>query len=104
MTVRERVRAIRGRLEPVYGARLRGVVVYGSESRGSATPESDIDVLVLVDGPVHLWSDVKAALQALYPLRVQWGRPISPKPVNATLYEESAWPLFVRAREEGVRG
>ena len=50
---RDRVmREIRRRLESAYGARLRGIVLYGSEARGDAGPDSDIDLLVLLEGPV----------------------------------------------------
>ena len=33
-----------------FGDRLRGIRLYGSTARGDWTPESDIDVLVLLDG------------------------------------------------------
>lgn len=36
----------------VYGARLRGVLLYGSLARGEAVPSSDVDVLVLLSGPI----------------------------------------------------
>ena len=45
---------IKSRLQAVYGDRLRGVVLYGSEARGEATPDSDVDILVLLTGPVAL--------------------------------------------------
>ena len=45
---------IKSCLQAVYGDRLRGVVLYGSEARGEATPDSDVDILVLLTGPVAL--------------------------------------------------
>lgn len=33
---------IKSRLQAVYGDRLRGVILYGSEARGEATPDSDV--------------------------------------------------------------
>ena len=34
----------------VYRDRLKAVILYGSVARGTATNESDIDIMVLVDG------------------------------------------------------
>ena len=100
---REEVLAeIKAALAQAYGPRLQRVVLYGSEARGESRPDSDIDVLVLLDGPIHLWEDVRAALLALYPLSLRWGRPISPKPVDVREYDAGTCPLFRQAEVEGV--
>jgi uncharacterized protein len=44
---------LRRRLEARFGARLSDVRVFGSQARGTAHEESDVDVLVLVDGVTH---------------------------------------------------
>lgn len=38
------------RLHQVYGDKLRAVILYGSVARGTQTDESDVDIMVLVDG------------------------------------------------------
>jgi uncharacterized protein len=40
---------VRVGLERIYGPRLRGVYLYGSAARDQLTPDSDIDVAVLLD-------------------------------------------------------
>jgi predicted nucleotidyltransferase len=40
---------VRAGLERIYGERLRGVYLYGSAARDELTPESDIDVAVILD-------------------------------------------------------
>lgn len=37
-------------LYQVYGSKLKEVILYGSVARGTQTPDSDIDIMVLVDG------------------------------------------------------
>ena len=37
-------------LKAVYGSKLKSVILYGSAARGTATDESDVDIMVLVDG------------------------------------------------------
>ena len=39
------LKRIKALLEPAFGSRLRGVVLYGSEARGEATPDSNVDIL-----------------------------------------------------------
>lgn len=36
-------------LKAVYGDKLKSVILYGSVARGTATNESDVDIMVLVD-------------------------------------------------------
>lgn len=36
----------------IYGKRLKQVLLYGSHARGEATPESDVDVMVILADPV----------------------------------------------------
>ena len=44
-------------LEAVYGDRLRGVYLYGSGARDQLTPESDIDVAVILDAIPNRWAE-----------------------------------------------
>lgn len=37
-------------LEKAYSNKLKAVILYGSVARGEATSESDIDIMLLVDG------------------------------------------------------
>lgn len=40
---------VRAGLEKIYGPHLRGVYLYGSAARDQLTPDSDIDVAVILD-------------------------------------------------------
>lgn len=44
------VQALQGACEAVYGRRLHALVVFGSVARGTPRPDSDIDLLLVVDG------------------------------------------------------
>lgn len=93
---------IRLALDETFGTRLRGVILYGSEARGSAGPDSDVDLLVLLDGPPCEPADSWAAIDALYPLSLEVGRPIHAEPVDVREYERQTFPLYRVARREGI--
>ncbi len=71
---------IKACLQAVYGDRLRGVVLYGSEARGEATPDSDVDILVLLAGPVALGQELRTIIAALYPLPLEVDRVLAHSP------------------------
>ena len=61
--VDERLRRIlaqlRSRLETHYGDRLVKTILFGSQARGDARPDSDIDVLVVLKGKLSPGEEVK---------------------------------------------
>jgi len=89
-------------LRCAFADRLRGLVLYGSEARGAARPDSDVDLLVLLSSPVKHREDLWASIRALYPLMLDLERPIHPKPVDIAEYEDGACPLYRQARQEGI--
>ena len=102
MTREELLKEIKTRLSKVHGKRLQGVVLYGSEARGTAGPDSDIDVLVLLEGPVDYMQDLQTNIKTLYPLSLEIERPISAKPIETSEYESVECPLYQRAHQEGI--
>ncbi len=94
---------IKRRLERLHGERLRGIVLFGSAARGSAAEDSDIDVLVLLRGPVALGRDLETNIEALFPLSLELGQPISATPVDEKQYEAFECPLFLNAKKDGIR-
>ena len=89
-------------LEGAFGQRLRGLVLYGSEARGEAGPDSDVDLLVLLDEVPRYVDDLLTCIDALYPLSQQIDRRISAKPVPADQYETVECPLYQAAHREGI--
>ncbi len=102
MTRDELLKEVKLRLMARHGGRLRGVILYGSEARGESGPDSDIDLLVLLDDQVDYGRDLEANLEALYPLALRIGRRISAKPASARQYETTECPLYRIVHRQGV--
>jgi predicted nucleotidyltransferase len=98
----ELLNRIKDRLEDAYGDRLQGIVLYGSEARGEAEPDSDIDLLVLLKGPIELWNDIQTNVHALYDLQLEVIRPIHAMPVDVEVFQAGEYALYRNAKREGV--
>ncbi|MBI3793254.1 MAG: nucleotidyltransferase domain-containing protein [Nitrospinae bacterium] len=98
----EILKQIKSRLAEAYGSRLKAVVLYGSEARGDSEPDSDIDVLVVLDGEIRLGEDVVKIIDVLYPLQLKVFRPIHALPVSAADYAAGEYALYRNAKRQGV--
>jgi predicted nucleotidyltransferase len=96
------LKRVKSKLQIVFGQRLQGLILYGSEARHEADRDSDIDFLVLLTGPVDQGEDSWTCIRALYPLVLELERPIHAKPVDIKEYEAQVWPLYQSVKEEGV--
>ena len=85
----------------VLGATL---ILYGSHARGSAGPDSDYDLLVLVDGPLNQQLEDRIG-DRLYALELESGTVLS-----LLVYEKHTWetslckamPLHRSVEQEGI--
>ena len=93
---------MKSRLAGAFGPRLQGVVLYGSAARGDAGADSDIDLLVLLAGPIDAWPDIRAAVGALYELEGEIGRHIHVAPADIADYRAARFALYRNAQREGI--
>ena len=96
------VRRVKARLEEAYGARFAGLVLYGSYARGEAGPDSDVDLLVLLDGPVDRWAEIRRFVPLVYDLEVETGEWISLVAVDRTDVDVPEERFLRRALSDGI--
>jgi uncharacterized protein len=89
-------------LEQIYGPRLAGLVLFGSQARGDARPDSDIDVMLVLDGPVNRSEEVRRISRFRADLCLRHNVVISCVYVSAAEAESSGEPLLQNIRTEGV--
>jgi predicted nucleotidyltransferase len=93
---------IRSRLEVAFQDRLQGVLLYGSEARGEARRDSDLDLMVLLEEPVRLGEDLETIVDALYPVQLEIEAPIHALPVSVQSFEAGEYGIYRRAKREGA--
>ena len=59
---------LRARLLAHRKGRVRQIILYGSRARGTASPESDFDVLVIEADPVFKWDEMRRLRQVVHDL------------------------------------
>jgi len=102
MNREELLNQIKDRLRDAHGERLQGIILYGSEARGEAEPDSDIDLLVLLNGPVKFGRDSRTNIDVLYDLQLEVIRPIHAMPVDIEAFRAGKYALYRNAKKEGV--
>ena len=102
MLTQEIRKEIRARLADAFRERLHGVLLYGSEARNEAREGSDLDLMVLLDGPVRLGRDLDTIVEALYPVQLEIEAPIHATPVASKVFEAGEYGLYRSARRDGV--
>jgi predicted nucleotidyltransferase len=92
-----------GELRSLYGPRLRRIALFGSWARGEATPESDIDLLVVLDAMVSPWEELRAMEPILWRHSLEHDTVVTAVPVTEQELEDLRSPALERARDEARR-
>jgi predicted nucleotidyltransferase len=98
----EILRDIKAALKDAFGERLERVVLFGSAARGDDTPESDIDLMLVLKSMTSRARDLMQAIHASYPVTFAIGRHMSIHPVAEDWYLHADVPLLWNVRREGI--
>jgi uncharacterized protein len=89
-------------LADLYGDRLLHLTLFGSQARGDAEPESDIDVLVVLKPPVNPGEEIKRTGKVVADLSLRYDVVISCLFMDETSYQTHHGSLLRNIRKEGI--
>jgi uncharacterized protein len=89
-------------LKELYGDRFRGLLLYGSYARGEATEGSDVDLLLLLDGPVDLSHEILRIEPIKWPLGLAADALLAVTPVSYQKFQKAETSFLQTVRQEAV--
>ncbi|MEN6338163.1 MAG: nucleotidyltransferase domain-containing protein [Phycisphaerales bacterium] len=91
---------VRAGLEKIYGPRLRGVYLYGSGARDQLTPDSDVDIAVVLDEVDD--SEHERASQLGCDLSLEYDTLVSFLFVSEADFQKGRFAIHRIIRKEGI--
>jgi uncharacterized protein len=93
---------LRTQLEQQYRERLDRVILFGSQARGEATEDSDIDVLIVLDDQVNVSVEIQQTSEFVAQLCLEHNVLISRFFMARSRFETENTPLLRNIRREGI--
>ena len=94
---------LRQSLERLYGDRLVHLILYGSRAREDAEPDSDIDVMVVLKGPVIPGREIDRTSEIRSSLSLKYEVLVSCVYMPEERYRAEQSSLLINVRREGIR-
>ncbi len=102
MEIKEVLEEFKKEIEKLYGKQLKRVILYGSYARGDATEDSDIDLLIVLEGNIIPGKEIDRMIDIITEINLNYGVLISVYPVSEEDYTNLNSPLLINVRREGI--
>ncbi|AFY73475.1 putative nucleotidyltransferase [Synechococcus sp. PCC 7502] len=89
-------------MKEIYADRLHSLVLFGSQARGEANQDSDIDILVILKDEVDSWTEIKRTGGFIAQLSLENNILINNIFVSAQQFSEQNTALMRNVKREGI--
>jgi predicted nucleotidyltransferase len=93
---------LRENLLQIYGEKLSQTILFGSQARGEATPDSDIDILIVLKGKINPGEEIKRTSYLVAQLSLEYNQVISRLFIDEEKFNNYNSPLLQNIRKEGI--
>ncbi len=93
---------LRSYLQNIYGDHLNDLILFGSQARGEAEPDSDIDLLIILKGEVDPWTENQRTSQRISQICLDYSVVICNIFVSVEQFTAKSSALLRNIANEGV--
>ncbi len=101
-SVREALRDLEVELTKLFKGDSPDILLYGSYARGQATPESDVDILLVFPYEIHPSFEIRRMSRILADINLRYQVLISVLPTTEHYYRHAQEPFWNNVRREGI--
>jgi uncharacterized protein len=94
---------VKAALHDLYGDRLEQVILYGSYARGDTHAESDVDVLVVLNGPVDSGREIRRMSDIRINVGLGFDVALSLLPASTEQVNSASTLWLKNVRQEGIQ-